>query len=52
MRAHQHAPPLVVVRSEDESGRIGLRLIGELDLNTAGLLAEELEHTREHAPRV
>jgi anti-anti-sigma factor len=50
MRAHQQAPPLVVVRSEDESGRVGLRLIGELDINTAGLLAEELEHTREDAP--
>jgi anti-anti-sigma factor len=49
MRAHQHAPPLVVVRSEDESGRVGLRLIGELDLNTVGLLDDELEHTREHA---
>ncbi|MDP9257187.1 MAG: STAS domain-containing protein [Actinomycetota bacterium] len=50
MRAHQHAAPLVVVRSEDESGRVGLRLIGELDLNTVGLLAEELRHTREHSP--
>jgi anti-anti-sigma factor len=47
MRAHQHAPPLVVVRSEDESGRVGLRLIGELDLNTVGQLAEELS---EHSP--
>jgi anti-anti-sigma factor len=50
MRAHQHAPPLAVVRSEDPSGRVGLRLIGELDLNTVWLLADELEHTREHAP--
>jgi anti-anti-sigma factor len=50
MRAHQHAPPLAVVRSEDASGRVGLRLIGELDLNTVGLLAEELGHTREHSP--
>ena len=50
MRALQHAPPLVVVRSEDESGRVGLRLIGELDLNTVGLLAEALEHSREHSP--
>jgi anti-anti-sigma factor len=40
---------LVVVRCE-ESGRIGLRLIGELDLNTVGLLVEELEHTGEHSP--
>jgi anti-anti-sigma factor len=50
MRAHQHASALVVVRSEDESGRVGLRLIGELDLNTVELLAEELERNREHAP--
>lgn len=42
MRAHQHAPPLVVVRSEDASGRVGLRLIGELDLDTVGLLADKL----------
>ena len=43
MRAHQHAAPLVVVRSEAESGRVGLRLIGELDLNTVALLEAELE---------
>jgi anti-anti-sigma factor len=49
MRAHEHAPPLVVVRCE-ESGRVGLRLIGKLDLNTVGLLAEELKHTGEHPP--
>ena len=49
MRAQQRPPSLVVVRSEDESGRVGLRLIGELDLNTVGVLAEELEHTRECA---
>lgn len=48
MRAQQHAAPLVVVRSEAESGQVGLRLIGELDLNTAGLLAQELALTREH----
>ena len=50
MRAHQQAAPLVVVRSEAESGRVGLRLIGELDLNTVGLLEAELSHTREQAP--
>jgi hypothetical protein len=51
MRAHQHAPLLVVVRSEDQSGRVGLRLIGELDLNTVGLLAAELEDARSQVSR-
>lgn len=50
MRAHQHAAPLVVVRSEAEAGRVGLRLIGELDLNTVALLEAELAGSREHAP--
>jgi anti-anti-sigma factor len=50
MRAHQHAAPLVVVRSEAESGRVGLRLIGELDLNTVALLETELARSREQAP--
>jgi anti-anti-sigma factor len=50
MRAHQHAAPLVVVRSEAEAGRVGLRLIGELDLNTVALLEAELARSREHAP--
>lgn len=50
MRAPQHAAPLVVVRSEAESGRVGLRLIGELDLNTVGLLETELARTREQSP--
>ena len=50
MRAHQHAAPLVVVRSEAEAGRVGLRLIGELDLNTVVLLEAELAGSREHAP--
>ena len=50
MRAHQQAAPLVVVRSEAESGRVGLRLIGELDLNTVGLFEAELSRTREQAP--
>jgi len=50
MRAHQHAAPLVVVRSEAESGRVGLRLIGELDLNTVELLEAELAGSREQTP--
>jgi anti-anti-sigma factor len=50
MRAPQHAAPLVVVRSEAESGRVGLRLIGELDLNTVALLEAELAGSREQAP--
>ena len=50
MRAQQHAAPLVVVRSEAEAGRVGLRLIGELDLNTVALLEAELARSREHAP--
>ena len=50
MRAHHQAAPLVVVRSEAESGRVGLRLIGELDLNTVELLDAELARTREKAP--
>ena len=50
MRAHQHAAPLVVVRSEAEAGRVGMRLIGELDLNTVVLLEAELAGSREHAP--
>jgi anti-anti-sigma factor len=50
MRAHQQAaPPLVVIRSEAESGRVGLRLIGELDLHTVDLLEAELGHTRERS---
>jgi anti-anti-sigma factor len=50
MRAPQHAAPLVVVRSEAESGRVGLRLIGELDLNTVALLEAELAGSREQSP--
>jgi anti-anti-sigma factor len=49
MRAQQQAPPLVVARSEAESGQVALRLIGELDLNTVELLAQKLAHTREHS---
>jgi anti-anti-sigma factor len=40
----------VVVRSEAESGRVGLRLIGELDLNTVELLEAELAGSREQSP--
>lgn len=50
MRAQQHAAPLVVVRSEADSGRVGLRLIGELDLHTVELLEAELSRSREHSP--
>jgi anti-anti-sigma factor len=50
MRAPQHAAPLVVVRSEAESGRVGLRLIGELDLNTVELLEAQLAASREQSP--
>ena len=46
MRAHHHVGTLVVIRSQAEAGRVGLRLIGELDLNTA----EQLEAEREHSP--
>jgi anti-anti-sigma factor len=50
MRAHQEAASLVVVRSEAESGRVGLRLVGELDLNTAELFEAELARTRAGSP--
>ena len=50
MRANQYAAPLVVVRSEAEPGRVGLRLIGELDLNTVEVLEAELAHAREQSP--
>lgn len=50
MRAHQHAAPLIVARSQAESGRVGLKLIGELDLNTVVLLQAELAASREQAP--
>jgi anti-anti-sigma factor len=50
MRAHHQTAPLVVVRSEAESGRVGLRLIGELDLNSVELLEAELARTREKSP--
>jgi len=47
--SHQ-TPPLVVVRSEAESNRVALRLIGELDLHTVGVLENELMRTRGQAP--
>jgi anti-anti-sigma factor len=50
LRAHQHAAPLIVARSQAESGRVGLKLIGELDLNTVVLLQAELAASREQAP--
>jgi anti-anti-sigma factor len=50
MRADQQPAPLEVVRSEAAPGRVGLRLIGELDLNTVPLLEAELARTREPSP--
>jgi anti-anti-sigma factor len=50
MRANQQPVPLEVVRSEAAPGRVGLRLIGELDLNTVPLLEAELSRTREPSP--
>jgi anti-anti-sigma factor len=46
----RHAPPLIVLRSETESGRVGLRLIGELDLGTVELLEAALARTRAQPP--
>jgi anti-anti-sigma factor len=40
----------MVVRSEAESGRVGLRLIGELDLNTVEVLEAQLAGSREQSP--
>ena len=51
MRASQEPPPkLVVVRSEADTGRVGLRLIGDLDLHTVDVLEDELMRTRAQAP--
>jgi anti-anti-sigma factor len=50
MSAGQQTPPLVVVRSEADSDRVALRLIGELDLHTVGVLENELLRTRGQAP--
>jgi anti-anti-sigma factor len=42
-----------VLRSETESGRVALRLVGELDLNTVELLEAALARTRDQpAPSV
>ncbi len=46
MRANQQPAPLEVVRSEAAPGRVGLRLIGELALNTVPFLEAELARTR------
>jgi anti-anti-sigma factor len=46
----RHAPPLIVLRSETESGRVALRLIGELDLGTVDLLEAALARTRDQPP--
>jgi anti-anti-sigma factor len=50
MSAPKREEALVVIRSEAGSGRVGLRLIGELDLNTVELLETELRHTCDQAP--
>ena len=49
-KAEREAPPLVVLRSETESGRVALRLAGELDLHTVHLLEAALACTRDQAP--
>lgn len=49
MCAVQQTPPLVVVRSEADANRVALRLIGELDLHTVGVLEDELMRTRGQA---
>jgi anti-anti-sigma factor len=49
-RAECHSPPLVVLRSETETGRVGLRLVGELDLNTVPVLEAALARTRTESP--
>ena len=46
----RHAPPLIVLRSETESGRVALRLVGELDLGTVELLEAALARTRDQPP--
>jgi anti-anti-sigma factor len=49
-KAEREAPPLVVLRSETESGRVALRLAGELDLHTVDLLEAALACTRGQPP--
>jgi anti-anti-sigma factor len=49
MRADNDSPGLVVARSEAESGRFGLRLIGELDLSTMKVFDAQLGDTREQS---
>jgi 2'-5' RNA ligase len=49
-RAESHAPPLVVLRSETETGHVALRLVGELDLHTVDVLEAALARTRGDPP--
>jgi anti-anti-sigma factor len=49
-KAEREAPPLVVLRSETESGRVALRLAGELDLHTVHLLEAALASSRGQPP--
>jgi hypothetical protein len=48
MRALQRSTTMFVLRSENESGRVGLRLMGGLDLDAVG--AEPFRHAREQVP--
>ncbi len=48
MGAHRIAAPLEVVRSDAGSGRLGLQLVGELDVATVALFEDEL--TRDGSP--
>jgi anti-anti-sigma factor len=48
MGAHRHVAPLRVLRSDAGPGRLGLRLVGELDVSTVGVLEDEL--TRVQSP--
>ena len=49
MTADHHGVGLVVVRNEAESGRCGLRLIGELDFSTIKAFDAQLGDTREQS---
>jgi anti-anti-sigma factor len=46
----QPTPPLVVLRSETETGHVGLRLVGDLDLSTVAVLEAALARTRHEPP--
>jgi anti-anti-sigma factor len=50
MSAYEQGETLVVVRGDAGSGGVGLRLVGELDLNTVELLETALVRTGDQAP--